>query len=308
MSSKFESEKYGGFSPSPVLDDVVEPTNPAPIDYGPMAPSLEERLAEAEAELAAYRSVEDIAQLELRELREKVARLEAAGPVEQDDSWKAELAAKDAEILRLKSQSTASNQQDGTAAYFANQLEAARATISTLEAELLNRPSIDPAEFESLKLESTRLNGQVTDLNEQIASLAADNKSLDNRLLDTLSELTALRAERNERDAEVRALQADLAQARNEASLMEELKAQLTQARVELDNFADIRTAKEELQHRASLLEAQLADAKSRVDQAESTVFEFAQMRANLKRHRALLADALAQVDDIVGPLDSDEA
>ena len=313
MNNKLESEKYGGKASEPIEDQVVSPKG------SPVA-ELEAKLQEAEAELAGYRSVEDITQFELRELREKLAKAEAGISNADFDSLRQQLEAKDAEIERLRTapaQSEGGQLKDSQASYFVSQLEAARTTIATLEQELLKEPEVDVAAYEALKSEAAVLKADIGVLasklssnEDTLADLRRENASLDERLLDSLTQLTSIRAMRNDYETEMQGLKAELAQAKNDSGMVEELKAQLTQARFEVEAYGELQKAKEDAQHRAAMLEGELSELKAqmqdytelkqRIAQAETAVFEAAQLRSNLKRVRFALADALSQVDGLV--------
>lgn len=312
MKNKFESEKYGGQASKPMGSSL------------PAGTDLETRLQEAESELAGYRSVEDIAQFELKALRNKLAKMEAGVSSEEIDALRAQLAEKDREIERLlaaqaNSQPAESSPlRESQTSYFVTQLEAARATIETLEQELLKASDVDLAAFDALKDDAEQLRTNVEELcaklasrEETIGELRRENGSLDQRLMDALTELTGMRAMRSEREAELQDLKVEIVQLKSDVMMVDELKAQLAQARFEVEAYSELKRAKEDAQHRASQLEGELSEAKQhvqdfdalkqRVAEAESAIFEIAQLKSNLKRHRSALADALDQIDSLVG-------
>ncbi len=368
----------------------TEKTNKSPAFL-----ELEAKLHEAEAELAGFRSVEDIHVMEIRELKEQLAQLQSQSAAAKgksggsdDELLKAALdkvAAKDREIAAIRDSAPVHGPQ---AEYFMGQLEAARGTIATLEKELLKRGSVNPAEHEALQeqvegfakelqakdSELSRIKAQLDQLrsaNDQalqemqaraeaaeakvarhdpdadiealrreledarrddgieqslrqdveefsaklasreqmVTELRAEILSLNARLTGYQTELSDLRAVRSTHEAEVQSLRDELEALQQKMADVPALEARLADAAIELETFKDLKKSKEELQHRAAILEGELsearqfvrqnADLKNRLAEAESAVFEAAHLRTLIKKHRLTLTKTLEQLEGV---------
>lgn len=344
---------------------------------------LQAKLEEAETELAGYRSVHDIAAIELKDLREKLALLEAEGT----DAKKGDKAEYDALVARA-------NQAE----YFSAQLETARATIATLEQEMVRQPAISPsahAEVQEQAVEQAKelakLRKEIQDRDHESQKLKAMSSSSEGELLtfkvraeEAEEQLTALRAEMKHATAELKSLRAEvenyqkkgvveselranlhevstkftaaqqavsdmrrdlqaktgqvqhaqgslkeaqaevvglkaeiltlhdqLSKLQNAASEIQALERRLAAAEIELETYDDVKKAKEEFQHRAALLEAELSEARAstrevvalqeEVQKARNAGFELAQLRAQIFNLRTALVDVVSHVDEVLG-------
>ncbi len=217
---------------------------------------LQEKLDEAETELAGYRSVQDIATLELKELREKLAFYETQPPVVVVDTVaEAELKELRQKVAQLEADAAArakspAAEQDTSAfnasqaEYFAAQLEASRATIATLEQELLKVPAVDPGAFAKLEAKAGELESELAQVKAELEARESEIKHLQANSTKFEHETWDLRDRAEKGEADAQAAQTELKRVTQE----------LTQAKAELDQFhqkrdieADLRESLQDL-------------------------------------------------------------
>lgn len=216
---------------------------------------IQAKLDEAETELAGYRSVQDIAALELKELREKLAQYEAQPTVVVDPAVEAELkelrqkvAQFEAEAAARPKAATADPEANAfnasQAEYFAAQLEASRATIATLEQELLKVPAVDPAAFAKLEARAKELESELARVKAELDARDSETKHLQANATKFEHETWDLRDRAEKAEVEAQTAQADLKRVIQELA---QAKTELEQFHQKRDIEADLRESLQDL-------------------------------------------------------------
>lgn len=304
---------------------------------------LQAKLDEAETELAGYRSVEEITRIEIQELRQKLAAAEAKGPApkgkaaDEIASLRTLLEEKDAEITRLKSappvvsESTPADFESlrskaNQAEYFAKQLEAARATISTLELEMLNQqPSagggspVSSAELDDLKAKNTELQTELLRLRtgyenatEEVELMRRRASEIERAERDTVSlaDFNEVRVRMEEAEARVASLTGDRQHGIEE---LEALRKQISEAGRKEESSHELRNEIEELSAKLASRDQMVTEFRSEMNAMSAKLHtsqtELEDLRAarnardneaqNLREEVATMKEQLAQTLDL---------
>jgi len=246
---------------------------------------LQAKLDEAESELSGYRSVEEITKIEIQDLRNRLAEAEArasgngkgkgGASTEEVNALKAELLAKDEEIRILRSAGGGSDDAElrtkaSQADYFAKQLENARATIATLEQEMLKpvAPAAPAVDLESQKLvgelqeQLSRVNSSLEAKTEELQLLQAQLLERE-RSLQSMASFDELADARSRADAAEERLTNLMAERQNEILEMESLRSQLAQNGVQEEAASSLRQEIEDLSAKLASRDQAMSETRS---------------------------------------------
>lgn len=309
MIRKFKAEK------------PTDTTNPELED-------LQTKLAEAEAELVGFRSVQDITEVEIRELRKELAAAQAkalsASASDDFTALKELLAQKDKELASLRAASTSSPDFEGLRVragqsdYLFSQLEAARATISKLENEMLNQPPINQAAFEQAFLRVRELESELArahedfDRSEELRRKAEDDKALIQQELShvqrqieetqgNLAGFESLKADVEDLSIKLAGREQMVTELRKELSTV---NARYVGAQTELE---DLRTTRTTLEAENQNLRDDVANLKYEVGESKTLQERLAAAQIELESHEELKR-AKHQLQDRLGNLEGELA
>lgn len=263
---------------------------------------LQAKLDEAESELSGYRSVEEITKIEIQELRKKLSEAEAkangkgknGASSEELASLRAEILAKDEEIFNLRNAGIGGGDDQelrtkaSQADYFARQLENARATIATLEQEMLRPVAPAPAaQDEESKRKVSELQDQVSRLMSTLDAKNEELSLLQNQLLDRERSLQGMASFEELADARRRADEAEekvtslMSQSMQGTEELDALRRQIEARGAQEDTTASLRQEIEDLSAKLASRDQQVSESRS----------EFNAVNARLHTAQAELED-----------------
>lgn len=289
---------------------------------------LQAKLDEAESELSGYRSVEEITRIEIQELRQKLSDAESkagtgskgkAAVNEEILALKAQLDAKDQEIAVLRASGGSGGDEDlrsraNQADYFAKQLENARATIATLEQEML-RPqpaAISGAADEGLRRENAELQTEMLRLKTAYETQNEDIQLLKNQLQErerniqgmaSLDELADARARAEAAEERVTTLMADRQHGIEE---LESLRKQVQAAHSEHDSLTALRQEIEDLSAKLASRDQIVSENRSEVNALTARLHASQSELEDLRSARSARENELSSLREEVASMRSE--
>lgn len=276
---------------------------------------IKQKLADAEAEIAGFESIQEIANLEIRDLKKQLEELRQAQtpapapPSEVEAELRAALAQKDREIANLRANSMKqsdfevealrikANQTD----YLVQQLETARATIAKLEGEMLSQSAVSPALAEQAFAQVRALEAEVAGLRDDFDRSEALRKRAEADAHNAIQELAAARARLTELEShgtladdlrmELETMAAKVANREETISELRKETSILTAKVVALQSeLEDSRAARISLETEITHLRNEVSNLSHETGEADQLKNQIAQLKSELEE-----ADAMRQ-------------